>query len=181
MAHDPVAARYAEALFNAAKADGTAPAVLEQLLFIGTLLRDSSDLTQLMRNPDVDPEDKVGLLDRVLQGRWAGAGKAFIAMVVSMGRAELLPEIVDAFQEAVDADEGRLRVLVRSVHPLPGTVIARLRASLERRERKSIELTTELAPELLGGVQIHLGHRVIDGSVRRQLTELRERLAAVRV
>jgi F0F1-type ATP synthase delta subunit len=33
----------------------------------------------------------------------------------------------------------------------------------------------------LGGVQVHLDHRVIDGSVQRQLAELREQLTSVRV
>ena len=181
MAHDPIAARYAEALFHAAKADGTLPEALEQITLIQQLLRDHPDLAQLMRNPDVDAGDKVGVLGRVLSGTWSATVKAFVTMVVSLGGAECLPSIAEALQEAVDEDEGRLRAIVRSAHPLTDQEVARLRAGLERRERKQIELTTELAPELLGGIQIRLGHRVIDGSVQRQLTELRERLMATRV
>ena len=181
MVSNPVASRYAQALFEAAKAEGHSDHTLEQLLFIGQLLRETPDLRQLLLNPDVDPQDKVSVLDRVLQGSWSGLVRAFIQMVVSLGRPESLAEMVVAFQAAVDADEGRLRVVVRSAHPLPESVLQRLRTRLAHREQKQIELQTELAPELLGGVQLFLGNRVIDGSVRRQLADLRERLSAVRV
>ena len=181
MAFDPVASRYAQAVFESAKSENQLDATLDELILIGSLIRGNPELQQLMRNPDVEPEDKVGVLERVLKGTWSGLVRAFIQMVVSLDRAEYLPQIVEAFQTAVDKDQGRLRVLVRSAHPLSETVLGRLRMRLERREQKQIELETELAPELLGGLQIRLDHRVIDGSVRRQVDDLRQQLKTVRV
>ena len=181
MVHDPIATRYAQALFESAQAEGHSDETLKELQLLGGLLRDHAELRQLLWNPDVDPDDKVGVLDRVLQGTWSQAGRAFFRMVVSMGRAEHLPQIVEAFQAAMDAAQGRLRVTVRSARPLSEAVLKRLKTRLEHRERKHVEIDTELAPSLLGGVQILLDHRVIDGSVQRQLSELRERLCAVRV
>ena len=181
MSHDPIATRYARTLFEAAKAEGQVEPVLQQLILLGGLLQDHPDLRQFLLNPDVDPDDKVGLLDRVLRGSWSELVHAFVRMVVSLGRADALAEMVDAFQEAVDADEGRVRVLVRSARPLPEALLSRLRTRLEHRERKQIELTTEVDQELLGGLQLFLGNRVIDGSIQRQLADLREQLSAVRV
>ncbi len=178
---DPIATRYARALFEAAKADDELDEALEQLTLIGGFFQAHADLRQLMRNPGVDPEDKVGVLDRVLKGSWSALTRAFVEMVVSRERAEFLPQIAEALQAEVDADRGHLRVAVRSAHPLPAEVLARLGARLERQEHKQIELRTEIDPSLIGGVQVVLGHRVIDGSVRRQLVNLRERLSTVRV
>ena len=81
----------------------------------------------------------------------------------------------------VDEDRGFLRVVVRSAHPLTDPAVQRLRASLQKREHRRIELRAEIAPELLGGFQVQMGQRVIDGSIRRQLGELRQRLHDVRV
>ena len=181
MAPDPIATRYAQALFDATKAEGHVSHTAEQLALIGRLLRDHADLRQFLLNPDVDPEAKVGLFERVLRGSWSDLVRAFVLMVISLGRTESLTEIVRAFQELVDADAGRIRVLVRSAHPLPETVLNRLRSRLAHREQKQVELTTEVVPQLLGGMQLFLGHRVIDGSVKRQVSELRERLMAVKV
>ena len=181
MSYDPIATRYAQAIFETAKADGQLEEALEQLSVVGRLIHDHPDLRRLMGNPDVDPEDKVGLLERSLKGSWSALVRAAVQMVVSMGRAELIQEIVEALQAMVDADQGRLRAVVRSAHPLPEAILERLHAKLEAREHKRVELHAETAPELVGGLQVMLGHRVIDGSIRRQLSYLRERLAAVKV
>ncbi|MBI2495590.1 MAG: ATP synthase F1 subunit delta [Candidatus Omnitrophica bacterium] len=181
MASDPIASRYAQALFEAAKAEGQLDDTLAQATLLVRLLHEEPDLCQFLLNPDVEPADKVGVLDRALKGSWSGLVSAFVHMVVSLGRAEFLQEIVEALQALVDEEHGRLRVIVRSARPLPEAVLGRLRTALERRERKAIELRPEIAPELLGGLQVRLDHRVIDGSIQRQLDELRERLTTVRV
>ena len=181
MAYDPVAARYAQALFETAQAEGTLEEALEQLEALGALIASSADLRQFLFNPDVEPDDKVGLLDRTLQHQWSALVRAFLLMVASMGRAEVLPEMAEALRAMADQVGGRMRVTVRSAHPLSEAALARLRKTLERREQKTITVETELDPALLGGVQVRLDHRVIDGTARRQLEELRERLTTVKV
>ena len=181
MTPDPIAARYAQALFEAATEARATAETLEQLAAIGEWLRRHPELRQFLWNPGVDSDDKVGLLGRLFKGTWSSLVQAFVRMVVTMGRAEELPEIADAFRVALDGAEGRLRVVVRSAHPLPEAVLERLRRRLEHREHKRIELETELDHRLLGGLQIQLDYRVIDGSVRRELEALRQRLSTVRV
>ena len=181
MAHDAVAARYAEALFGAAKAQRRLEETLEQMAFLRGLLANHPPLRELLYNPDVDPDEKVGILGRVLTGRWSDLVQAFVRMVIAMDRVDSLPGIAEAFQEAVDRDQGRLRVLVRSARVIPDAVLARLREGLERRERKTVQLDTTIDPQLLGGLQVQFDDQLIDGSVRRQIDELRERLTSVRV
>ena len=181
MTHDPIATRYAQALFDSAKAQDELEQTLEQLTCLGQLFDEHPDLRQLMGHPGISADDKAGVLERALKGSWSASVGAFVHMVVSMRRAQLLREIVDAFQAAVDADQRRLRVVVRSAHALSEAVLSKLRKRLEQLEDKTIELTTELAPELLGGLQVYLGYRVIDNSVRRHLDDLRQQLKAVRV
>ncbi len=179
--YDPIAERYAQAAFESAKADGRVEEALEELLLIGWLLQDQPGLSAFLLNPGVDPDEKVAALDRALQGAWSWLVRALVHLVVSLGRAEFLAEIVEAFQAKADQDAGLLRVLVRSTRPLPEPVLNRLRGALERRERKRIDLRAEIDPVLIGGLQVRLDHRVIDGSVERQLVDLRQRLKSVRV
>ena len=181
MAADPIASRYAQALFEASKAEGQLDETQAQLTRLGALILESPDLQALLRTPGVEAETKVGVLDRALGGSWSALVRAFIRMAVSAGRADYLPAIVDAFHAMVDIAEGRLRVVVRSAHPLSEAALTRLRAHLEHRERKHVILQTELAPALLGGLQIHLDHRVIDASVQGQLIALRQQLSHVSV
>lgn len=178
---DPIAARYAEALFQAAKREGQLLETLEQLSLLGRLLREHEGFQRLLGNPDIDPADKVAVVERLFKGAWASHVRAFIHLVASMGRSSSLPSMVEAFEALVDAEQGRLRVVVRCARPLPEPLRARLGSAMQRRERKQIDLHVELDPDLLGGVRIFLDHRVVDGSVQRQLEELRQRLTSVRV
>lgn len=181
MALDPVASRYAQAAFDTAKAEGAVDAVLEELTFLGKIFQDQPEFRQFLWNPDVDPDQKLVLLDRLYGGAWSSLVKGLVQMAIGFGRAEYLPDIIRAFRTAVDRDRGQLRVTVRCVHPLSEEVLKRLRTDLERREQKIVELRTETVPELIGGIQILLDHRVIDGSVKGQIAELKRQLRSVRV
>ncbi len=181
MIKSPVGARYAQALFESASAEGAVDGVLRDVTTLGGLIREHEELQGLLRNPDVDPEDKLGLLSRVTGASWSPLTRAFVQMVVTRGRAGVLPEIADAFREMVDHARGRLQVTVRSAHPLPPALLERFRAVLAAREQKEILLATEAAPELIGGVQLLLGSKIIDSSVQHDLEALRQRLTTVRV
>lgn len=178
---DPVSARYAEAFFSLIKPSGRLAETAQGLQRLSALIRAHADLQQFLGNPGLGVEDKVAVLERLVEGAWSDDVRAFVRLVLSMGRAEYLAEMSEAFQALVDKDAGLLRVTIRSAHPLSAAMRERLTHQLERLERRRIEMTEETDPELLGGIQVALDHRVLDGSVKTKLAELRQRLKAVRV
>jgi F-type H+-transporting ATPase subunit delta len=181
MSRDPIATRYAQAIFEAAKDDNQVDETVAHLRLIQQAIHTNPDVRQFLLNPDVDPDVKVDVLDRAVQGAWPRLVRSLLFVVLSFGRAEFLEQIVEAFEGMVDEAQGRLRVLLRSAYPLPEAVLHRLRTGLEQRVHQHVLLTTEVAPALLGGLQIFLDHQVIDGSVHYQLDALRQRLKSVRV
>ena len=181
MAQDPVAVRYAGAFFELVKSAGQLEEAASSLAELQGLLQGHATLRQFLANPDVEIADKLRVLERVLGRAWSRDLHAFVQMVLSLGRAEHLVEIAQAFSELVDAERGLLRVRIRAAHPLPAPLKARLTQTLERREGRRVALVEEAAPELLGGVQVLLDHRMLDGSLRTQLDRLRQRLKSVRV
>jgi len=181
MVMDPVAARYAESLFELVKRERRLEEVVRELEELAGLIQDHDELRQFLLNPDVEVPDKVNVLDRLLEGAWSFEARAFVQLVLSMGRTSFLIEMVEAFRELVDAERKLVRVTVRSAHPLPEPLKARLKQRLEQLEGRRVELAEEIAPELIGGIQVLLDHRLLDGSIRTQLAALRQRLKSVRV
>ena len=178
---DPVALRYAQAAFESAKREGLLNEIQAELDAIQHLVREEPLLDRFLANPDVEAIDKVGVLDRSFGGSWSALVRALVQLIIEAGRAELLPDIVDAFEAMLEQEHRVLRVVVRSAHPLPPALLERVRTALSTREQQSIELSTDVDPALLGGVQIRMGHRVIDASIRRHLDDLRQRLLTVRI
>ena len=181
MIHDPVAERYASALFEVCKRGGQVDEAARQLDEVGQLVREQRDLRQLLLNPDVEATDKLGMLERISSQTWLPPLRALVSLVLSWGRAERLSDIAEAFRTLVDADQQLARVTVRAAHPLTDAQRESLTRLLERMEQRRIALTEESVPDLIGGLQIILDHRILDGSISTQLHRLKQRLKAVRV
>jgi ATP synthase F1 delta subunit len=141
MSADPIAARYAEALFHTAKAEGQIDATLEELRTLKQLLSDYPLLLELFLNPDVDPPDKVAVLEKGM-GEWSPLVKAFFQTVIGLDRGASVPAMVEAFEGRVDREQRRLRVIVRTARPLSAPLLRRLQERLEQRENARVELKT---------------------------------------
>ena len=181
MSSDPVADRYAGAVFAVCERQGQVDDAARQLDELAQLLREQADLRQFLLNPDVEAADKLAVLERICGQAWLPPLRALMGLVLSWGRAESLTEIAETFRALVDADQQLARVTVRAAHPLTEAQRASLTRALERRERRRIELTEEAAPDLIGGLQIILDHRILDGSISTQLNRLKQRLKTARV
>src|SRR4029079_9856942 len=100
----------------------------------------------------------------------------FLYLLIDKRREAVLPE--------VNRELRALSYAVRNILPVTPTVAmrltpeerARLAETLGRRTGKTIELSEEIDPDLIGGVVLRLGDTIIDGSVAGQLRRLRQQL-----
>ena len=183
MPADPVASRYAAAFFETVTPQGQAhvDAVRRELSEIAEALVQHADLRRFLANPDVEFEDKLGLIGRVLGPRLPDV-ESLLRLVLSMGRVESLADMISAFGQLADAARGVVHVIARSARPLPEDLRRRLIEQMGRVEHgRTVTLDEQLDPALMGGLQVQVGQRMFDGSVATQLHVLRERLKQVRV
>jgi F-type H+-transporting ATPase subunit delta len=86
--------------------------------------------------------------------------------------------VLAEFVRLDNARQGIVTATATSAVPLEPAEVRELTARLEQLTGGSIELSQRVDPALLGGVQVRLGDRLIDGSVRGRLERLRHRLAS---
>jgi F-type H+-transporting ATPase subunit delta len=178
----PVASRYAAAFFDSAKERGALDQAAEEFEKLEQLVVEHEPLRRLLFNPDVEIDEKVGILDRLLQGAWSQDTQAFVRVLLSFGRVEHLAEMAEAFRGLVDRQRGILQVCVRTARgALPEPLKATLTARLEQMEQRRIRLVEERVPELIGGIQVIMDNRILDGAVSTELSDLRRLLKSVRV
>jgi len=91
-------------------------------------------------------------------------------------RLALGPSIASYFHEMWDEERGVERAVVRTAVELDDGTRDRMRDQLSQQTGKTIELETEVDPSLIGGAVIRIGDRLIDGSTRTRLRQLRGRL-----
>jgi F-type H+-transporting ATPase subunit delta len=118
------------------------------------------ELHELLRNPQVDRRAKASALDGVLAGS-DDLVRNFMRLLVEKGRAGEVDEIAGAI-ELSDADA---KAIV---------------GQIEKASGKKVEATRKVDPELIGGLVLQVGSRMVDASVRGRLERLRHELTTAR-
>ena len=171
------ARRYAEAAFEIAERDGTVDAWLDAFAAAESLLAEPG-LTRLLANPAIPAAQRAALLEQVAGDRITGGPRRLLQLLVARGRIERLPEVAREFRRLYRLREGITQASVTSAAPLTESEVAALTAQLSGMTGGTVEVSLSVDPELLGGVQVRLGDRLIDGSVRGRLERLRSKLAS---
>ena len=171
------ARRYAEAAFEIALRDGTVEAWLDQLQRASAIVSDQAQVRRL-ENPRV-PFDvrRQALADAIGPDVMPQMGN-LIGLLLRRRRLDSLPAVATEFRRLYNRRAGIVEATATSAVELDAAELGALRERLQRLADGTIELHTRVDPSLLGGVQVRLGDRLIDGSVRGRLERLRSQLAA---
>lgn len=102
------------------------------------------------------------------------AQKNFLRLLSHNLRLNALPEIVTAYTAAVAAHEKICSARVVTAVPAPEDFKQRITEALTNKTQREVNLVYEVDPDIIGGAIIHLGDRVVDGSVRSKLSRLLE-------
>lgn len=100
----------------------------------------------------------------------------FLHYVLERGRMNGVVEISRAYRRMADEAAGRVNADITSAAPLSPADLAKIKRALEQATGKQVIATTQVDPELIGGVVAKVGSYVVDGSVRSALVQLKTSL-----
>ena len=171
-----VARPYAVAAFDeASRLNGLA--VWSDLLLTGAEAVSNPEVCALIDSPRV-ARNQLESLMLALCGNKAGAsGNNFIRVLVENQRLGLLPKIAAMFETMRAEAEKCVDVEVTSAFDLNDAQKQKIAAAMKQRLGREVRLACTTNRELLGGVVIRAGDKVIDGSAQNRLVELANALA----
>jgi F-type H+-transporting ATPase subunit delta len=169
---------YAAGIFAIARAEDQLERVQNELLQIARAFRSSAELRDSLSNPQLPADRKSAIVNGLLESRASELTVAFVNFVVGLGRASSLPDIVDELAETAAAAVNREVAEIRTAVDLDPATIERLVAALARQTGKRLEPKVIVDPSVIGGIVARVGDTVIDGSVQKRLSGLREALKA---
>ena len=168
---------YARALYEMAVAENAVVAVYGDMLRVRDLLRTTPDLAAFLKQRDVRSDGKRQALAEIFEGRLHPLVLDWLTTLAGQGRAAAASEAVDAFLELAGSASGREVVgEVVTAFPLLDEERERLETTLSETLDTRVRLAVQVDPAVLGGVRVRVGSRVIDGTLRRRLEQLREQL-----
>ncbi len=170
-----LARRYAKAIFSIGQEQATYDQYNEVLQGLATLYASYPEVADAVSNPMYPIDVK----EKVMKGIVASMGvdtiiRNFLILLVQKKRAELLPEIAEAYQSMVDGAKNISHGNVVSAVELSDDLKANVQKVLEKLTGKKVKLTTSVDPAIIGGIIAKVGDLVLDGSIKTQLAGLKD-------
>jgi len=167
-----VARPYAKAAFEYALSQGKLAEWSNMLNLAAQAVADSA-VQNVLGNPAISQAQKAEIVIEICTGL-DESGKNFVQTLSEVGRLSLFPQIAEQFEALKAEQEKTVEVEITSAYELTSEQQTKLAQALQKRLNREIKIQTQVDQSLIGGVLIHAGDTVIDGSVRGKLAKLAE-------
>lgn len=164
---------YAKAAFEVAHEAGNLQGWSDMLRLLGAVVSHDS-VARYLASPSLSAEQQARAVIDVCGDELNDQAQNFIRLLADNKRLPLLPEVSRLFEELKAGQEKTIEVEVVSAYELTDSLEAKLVESLKKRLQREVTLNTRVDRRLIGGLVIHAGDLVIDGSVRGRLHKLAE-------
>jgi F-type H+-transporting ATPase subunit delta len=178
-----IARPYAEALFDSASAaassagKGTAGQWLQDLEKLSALVS-QADVASALTNPELTETTRFDLLSGLVGSALAAPVAELLRVMLENGRITALPEVCAQFRLQKNTAEGVADCLIETAFPLEGDALNGLLAGLAKKFPLKLKPVVRVNSQLIGGVRVTVGDRVLDSSVRARLEAMQARLTA---
>lgn len=173
---------YGEALFELAVEEGKEDEFLAEVVELKEILDENPDFGKLMNHPKILKEDKLEVLNNVFKGRVSDELKGFLHLVVSKDRYSEIDAILSYFVDEVKRLKG-----IGIAYVTTAIVLSEAKQNeIEQRllattTYKKMEMHFSVDEDLIGGMIIRIGDRIVDSSIRTSLLEMRKQLLKINV
>ena len=170
------AVSYGKALYQLAEEDGAPDALLSELETVAQALAEQRAYATLLDTPALPSEERRALLCKAFAG-CSQTVRNFLCLLCDKREIYRVPDCVKAYRACYDEAHNLLRATALTAVEMTPRQRRALTAKLEAITGKTVLLTAEVQPSLLGGVTLRYGSEQLDGSIRSKLDRLRRSLS----
>lgn len=178
-AGDVVEQTYARALLDLAHSEGQQDAVGQELRDLQELLGTHPRLLDLLGSKVIPVSERLAVVERVFHGQVSDLLYRFLRTACRKDRLDVLPGVIDAYFTLLDEMHGIVHAEVHVAKPLSNDQSTQVAAAVGRMVGRRVQLRQVVNPQMIGGLKIRVGDRLIDGSVTTRLKLMRDNLIAV--
>jgi F-type H+-transporting ATPase subunit delta len=163
-----IARPYAEAAFRLAREMNTLAQWSRMLALLELVVKDEQ-AKRCIGDPNVSNRQLESLVLGVCGEQLDGPGRNFVQALVDNSRLAVMPEIRALFEDLRREQEGVLEAQITSAFALDDEQQSQLVRRLESKYQRKVNAQVSIDPQLIGGVKIVVGDKVLDATVRGKL------------
>ena len=168
-----LAGRYASALFELARDRDALDPVASDLEGLAALIAESADLRRVIESPALSRDQQTRAIDAIAErGGCHDLTRRFLGVLAENRRLFALPDVVRAYRAMLALHRGEISAELVSAVPLSDDQVASLKDEMSKAVGQTVNVTTRVDPNLIGGLLVRVGSRMIDASLRNKLHQL---------
>lgn len=172
-----IPSRYAKALYKLAVETGECDTIYEQMRTVSGRYSAIDELKRVLLNPYIPAEDKGKVMLQIAGAEPGSSLDKFILLVIKNNRAEFLRKIALSYVNLYREKHNIAKVVIETATELPQEKIdAIIEVVKKQLPGMTLETSTEVNPDLIGGFTVTIGDVLLDASVKNELNKLRFKL-----
>jgi len=177
MRKHPIGYRYAYAMFELAKEQGTLANILEDLDVVSQVFKDTNLLDEGFRHPNISDDQKKNILKETFSGKISPHVLHLLMLLIDNRRIDVLNPIVDNYKQLANEAQGIAEATVSSAKPLTDhEKIAVANAFSKRAGKAQLIINNIVDTDIIGGLKVRIGDTLYDGTVANQLARIQARM-----
>lgn len=176
---DLIAHRYAEAFLEYAKETAGLEKLTAETKSLKKILRANPECLVMLSGSAFSIMEKFEIIDNIFKDYFCPEIIQLLKFTVEKNRAAILPDILNCLIAGYSQSEDT-EALIRSAYPLKAKDIREIEERLERKFGKDLNFSIKIDQSLLGGIEVEVGGRMIDGSLKGRLQDLKQEIKGAR-
>ena len=169
-----IAKEYGTALFSLAMEEGKTEEYAEALRTVLGIFEQNPEYLSLLSGPSIPLGERLSSLREVFASALPVHVLSYLSLLCEKGRISCFGESAEEYFALLNASRNRSNAVVTSAVALTDGEKDQLRRKLEVLRGGTVQMTFSVDPSLLGGVVVEMDGKVLDGSMRHRLREVKE-------
>ncbi len=175
MLNPRLASRYAKSIIGLSIERGELELVYNDMKYLQAVCKANKDFVAVLKSPVISPDKKQAVIQAVTDGNISELTASFNRLLIKKGRESNLPEIAQAFIDQYKTYEQIFTVKLTTATPVSEEIKREIVDKVKSQSHmKTIELTTEVNEELIGGFVLQIGNTLVDASIAYDLNTIKK-------
>ena len=173
---EEIASVYARSLFEVAQERDKLDTVRDELGEFADALSGSRELQVFLFSPYFSTREKSEGLDKAISGG-DEVVMNFLKLLIEKHRMPVVFRIRAELDQLWEQENRMLPVTVTSAVELDKDTVKQIGDRIAEQTDRKVELSSEVDPDILGGIIVQVGNSVLDASIRNRLENFRKQVA----
>ncbi len=173
--------KYGSALYQLAVEQDSVLKYEEEIIHLRQILIENTDLMDVLNHPKVLQDDKIALIEEVLTDRVLREIVGLLVLLIKKNREAYSLQVLDYFLEQAKAYKKIVTAYVTSAIALSKMQKDEIKQKLEDIQNQTVEVKEEVNPDIIGGLIIRIGDRIMDNSIQGKVKRLAKHLEAIQL